>query len=168
MSSLTQGSGGQAPALIVQDGGAVNPVGAVAVRVVVLLAPLSTTVNVLVAGPVVMLTVVVPVPTAPKPKLAVLLSVSPTAMLDVIRNELPYASFGTTIVKAVEEFFATETGQVRLYERVTPAELTEIVAVPVRLGELALAVRLLEPAANRVADRVVVLTPLVNATVLVG
>ena len=41
----------------------------------------------------------------------------------------------------------------------TPAELTEIVAVPVRLGELALAVRLLEPAANRVADSVVVLTP---------
>ena len=48
------------------------------------------------------------------------------------------------------------------------AGLTEIVAVPVRLGELAVAVRLLEPAANRVADSVVVLTPLVNETVLVG
>src|SRR5581483_1062705 len=81
--------GGQAPALIVQDGGAVNPLGAVAVRVVVLLAPLSATVNVLFAGPVVMLTVVVPVPTAPKPKLAVLLSVSPIPMLEVFRNELP-------------------------------------------------------------------------------
>ena len=91
-----------------------NPVGAVAVRVVVLLAPLSTTVNVLFAGPVVMLTVVVPVPTAPKPKLAVLLSVGPTAMLEVFRNELPYASFGTLMVKPVEEPFATETGQVRL------------------------------------------------------
>jgi hypothetical protein len=46
--------------------------------------------------------------------------------------------------------------------------LTLIVAVPVRLGELAVAVRLFEPAANRVAERVVVLTPLVNETVLVG
>ena len=100
--------------MIVQDGGAVNPLGAVAVRVVVLLAPLSTTVNVLFAGPVVMLTVVVPVPTAPKPKLVVLLSVSPTPMLDVFRKELPYASLGTLIVKPVEEFLATETGQVRL------------------------------------------------------
>ena len=100
--------------MIVQAGGAVNPLGAVAVRVAVLLAPLSTTVNVLFAGPVVMLTVVVPVPTAPKPKLAVLLSVSPTAMLEVFRNELPYASFGTLMVKPVEEPFATETGQVRL------------------------------------------------------
>ena len=91
-----------------------NPLGAVAVRVAALLAPLSTTVNVLFAGPVVMLTVVVPVPTAPKPKLAVLLSVITTPMLEVLRNELPYASLGTMIVKPVEEFFATETGQVRL------------------------------------------------------
>jgi len=82
----------------------VNPPGAVAVRVVVLLAPLSTTVNVLVAGPVVMLTVVVPVPTAPNPKLAVLLRVSPTPTLEALRNELPYASLGTLIVKAVEEY----------------------------------------------------------------
>ena len=108
------GPRGQGPALIVQDGGAVNPLGAVAVRVAVLFAPVSTTVNVLFAGPVVMLTVVVPVPTAPKPKLVVLLRVSPTPRLEVLRNELPYASLGTLIVKPVEEFFATETGQVRL------------------------------------------------------
>ncbi len=51
---------------------------------------------------------------------------------------------------------------------VGPAALTLIVAVPVRLGEEAVAVRLFEPAAKRVADRVVVLTPLVNETGVVG
>ena len=96
------------------DPGAVKPLGAVAVRLVVLLAPLSTTVNVLFAGPVVIVTVVVPVPTAPKPKLAVLLNVSPTAMPEGFLNELPYASLGTRIVNTVEEFFATATGHVRL------------------------------------------------------
>ena len=40
-----------------QDPGAVKPLGAVAVRVVVLLEPLSAIVNVLFAGPVVMVTV---------------------------------------------------------------------------------------------------------------
>ena len=75
------------PALIVQDAGGVKPLGAVAVRLVVLLAPLSTTVNVLVAGPVVIVTVVVPVPTAPKPKFDVLLSVSPIAMPEVFLKE---------------------------------------------------------------------------------
>ena len=48
------------------------------------------------------------------------------------------------------------------------AGLTVIVAVPVRLGEDAVAVRLFEPAAKRVAARVVVLTPLLNETGLVG
>jgi len=99
---------------MVHDPGAVKPLGALAVRVVVLFAPLSTTVNVLVAGPVVIVTVVVPVPTAPKPKLAVLLNVSPTAMPEGFLNELPYASLGTRIVNPVEEFFATATGHVRL------------------------------------------------------
>ena len=48
------------------------------------------------------------------------------------------------------------------------AALTLMVAVPVRLGEVAVAVRLLEPAANRVAYSVVVLTPFVNDTALIG
>jgi hypothetical protein len=74
---------------MVHDAGGVKPLGAVAVRFAVLFAPLSTTVNELFAGPVVMVTVVVPVPTAPKPKLAVLLKVSPIAMPEGFLNELP-------------------------------------------------------------------------------
>ena len=100
--------------MIVQAGGGVKPLGAVAVRVVVLLLPLSATVKVLVAGPVVMVTVVVPVPTVPKPKLEGLLNVSPIATPEALLNELPYASLGTRIVNAIEVFLGIATGQVRL------------------------------------------------------
>ena len=99
---------------MVHDPGGVKPAGAVAVRVVDLFAPLSTTVKVLFAGPVVIVTVVEPVPTALKPKLAVLLKVRPTAMPEAFRNELQYESLGTRIVNAFEEFFAIATGHVRL------------------------------------------------------
>ena len=144
-----------------------KPLGAVAVRVAVLLAPLSTTVNVLFAGPVVMVTVVVPVPTAPKPKLVVLLNVSPIAMPEELLNELPYASLGTLIVNRRGVLRHRDRAGAVVGER-DAGRVDEIVAVPVRLGEVAVAVRLFEPAAKRVADSVVVLTPLVNETVLVG
>jgi hypothetical protein len=46
--------------------------------------------------------------------------------------------------------------------------LTVIAAVPVTVGDDAVAVRLFGPAANSVAVSVVVLTPLVNDTLEVG
>src|SRR5256885_1952881 len=115
-----------------------------------------------------MLTVVVPVPTAPKPKFVVLLNVSPTPMLEAFLEAVLLSASGTVSVKAVEEFLGVAIGGVGLLEGAAAAGLTLIVALPVRLGEEAVAVRLFEPAAKRVADSVVVLAPLVNETVLVG
>jgi hypothetical protein len=88
----------------------------------------SNTVNVLVAGPDVMVTVVVDAvaisfpSNAQEPVVGVSVSVTATPATDV--NAFPYWSSGTLIENALEPFFGTVVGNVGLYASATPLELT--------------------------------------------